>query len=1569
MKIFAKFCVIAVLFLPTLGQSQTATDIQANQIPSPTPPAIVSRDANSRVWQWTEYQKDPNGQAIPKSHSYTELASGLCYQQNGQWLDSQEQIVIQPDGSASCITGQHQVYFPSDIAQGVITLVMPDGTQLRSQPIGLSYDDGTNTVLIAALTNSVGELISANQILYPNAFTGVQADLLYTYTKAGFEQNIIIREQPPSPGNFGLNSESASLQMETEFFNASQPAISEDESEEFLDFGTMQMVPGKAFLLGTNAPGNAINVSKSWISVSGRQILVEQVPVMALADELSELPPVPNATAKVHFPSPLHIVSSKRLLPGPRPISHGHQKIVLARNAAPRQGIDLDYTTLTGFESGYTFTGDGTYLISGTLLIGGVGFTTIEGGAVIKFTNNATIYVEDNLVTPTNAYRMAVLTSWKDNSVGEAIYGSTGNPVTTANTYLSMFFGTISTNALISNLRFAYAGTAIWQNPTGPLAYPLWNSQFLNCGTAVNLDSSSGAYPLTLNLYNDLFSGCGTVLTNGAVYYGGQIKLAGQNITVDNANILLGTYAFGPVRDTNAGASTLTNSILTGVSHQISYAGAGTTYASLSYTGSCYAGSSTGIYQAAGAANYYLATSSTCRAAGTSGINPSLLAQLQQKTTWPPIVISNITILAATNFSPQVSRDTNASPDLGYHYDPLDYLLGGVRVTNANVTVSPGTVIGGFGLGTFGAYTPYSLDVEGGGIFNCQGLANQFNRFVEYNTVQEELPKANWAIPEYYYLISDFVQSSPTGAVFNLRFTWFSSCAQDDYALALDNNSTVNLRDCEFHSGLAYSDSVNITNCLFDRVQTDLEPFTGEFSWFYNNLIYGGSFELNPPDIGATNAAICNNLFDLPITNALLPTLRPANGNYNAFYWPPSTNTYFLNGMLLTNAPVFQAGPLGNFYQTNGSLTIHAGNTNASLLGLYWYTTQTSQAPQSNSIVDIGYHYVATDTNGNPLDYLDPPTPNYISYPDGPPSNSLAIIAGPVSQTVTIGSAVTFSVTATGIPPLGYQWYWNGAPLLDAGEISGSGNSTLTLSGVNPDQAGSYYVVVTNSFGSLTSTSAVLTVLLQPTNNYDTFPLYLMPPYAYWEVTDISDPAQPVSIGELQAPYSEPGYNEPDIPPYNTPWHTNTSIPVPEGYGTTSSGGTYGYGTVYKINLTNGTFTVLHSFDNSDGANPCSQLAESGSAFYGIPVTVYGTTFSGGTYGYGMVFKVNADGTGFTNLYEFTGGADGGNPQTGLLISGNTLYGTTTNSIFKINTDGSDFTCLTNIDGASQLLLSPSGYQLYGTTSNGGSNNDGSVFSINTDGTDFTNIYNFDGGINGGYPSSGLELFGIGSEFTYGASTYTLYGTTAAGGTNGYGIVYSINTDGSNFNNLHDFDSTNDGATPLGGLLITNNAPGGQNVSGTWLFGTTSMGGPNGGGTVFGMNPVDGSAFQTINSFGGASSVGGSQPEGRLSGVGGVVYGTTSRGGVYTNGTIFCISNSTDFVQLYSFRGGTNGGLPLAGLMLAVVDTGASIWSLDATLNLSSQSASNAVYSTAVDNDCTLFVNGLLFTTIQSGGG
>ena len=173
---------------------------------------------------------------------------------------------------------------------------------------------------------------------------------------------------------------------------------------------------------------------------------------------------------------------------------------------------------------------------------------------------------------------------------------------------------------------------------------------------------------------------------------------------------------------------------------------------------------------------------------------------------------------------------------------------------------------------------------------------------------------------------------------------------------------------------------------------------------------------------------------------------------------------------------------MGNSYQPVDSALINKGNTNANRLGLYHFTTQTNQVKETNSPVDIGYHYVAVDANGIPIDSNGDGIPDYFQDANGnglvdagETNWGLAILTQPVSQVVPQGTNVTFTVTAGGIAPLSYQWYFNGT-----NAVGGAIGATLTLTNVQSGQAGTYSVVVTNLMGSLTSSNAALTVLVPP---------------------------------------------------------------------------------------------------------------------------------------------------------------------------------------------------------------------------------------------------------------------------------------------------------------------------------------------------------------------------------------------------------------------------------------------------------------------------------------------------------
>jgi uncharacterized repeat protein (TIGR03803 family) len=365
-------------------------------------------------------------------------------------------------------------------------------------------------------------------------------------------------------------------------------------------------------------------------------------------------------------------------------------------------------------------------------------------------------------------------------------------------------------------------------------------------------------------------------------------------------------------------------------------------------------------------------------------------------------------------------------------------------------------------------------------------------------------------------------------------------------------------------------------------------------------------------------------------------------------------------------------------------------------------------------------------------------------------------------------------------------------------------------------------------------------------------------------------------------------------------------------YGAAQVGGSSGWGTVFALNTDGTGFTTLYNFTaiagsggffgtNSDGAAPEGGLIVSGN-------TLYGTAQAGGTSGWGTVFALNTNGTGFTNLHSFTatsgsqGGygtnSDGVFPYAGLVLSGNTVYGTAQcggpsgwGTVFAVNTDGTGFTNLHNFtatsgsaggdginsDGANPvggLLLS--GNTLYGTAFQGGSSGYGTVFAINTDGTGFTNLHSFtgpsgSGGYNGTnsdgmYPWGGLIL-----------SNNTLYGTASSGGNPGYGTVFALNTNGTGFTVLHNF-TYNDGGHPRAGLIL----------SGNTLYGTAYSGGLSGYGTVFAVN-TDGTGFTDLHSF---TYNDGANPYAGVILSGNTLYGMAGQGGSSGNGTVFALSTN-----------------------------------------------------------------------------
>src|SRR5439155_3535699 len=160
-----------------------------------------------------------------------------------------------------------------------VDLLVPDSQRLVSSPMGLAFRDAsTKAVLIAGVTNCVGELAAPNVIVFPKAFDAIKAAISYTYRRAGIEQDVILYQKLPSPADYGFDPQTTVLETWTEFFTAPQPTASAVDAagDQALDFGQTRMGHGVAYLLN-DSELEPVPLQKTWANVDGRQFLVESI--------------------------------------------------------------------------------------------------------------------------------------------------------------------------------------------------------------------------------------------------------------------------------------------------------------------------------------------------------------------------------------------------------------------------------------------------------------------------------------------------------------------------------------------------------------------------------------------------------------------------------------------------------------------------------------------------------------------------------------------------------------------------------------------------------------------------------------------------------------------------------------------------------------------------------------------------------------------------------------------------------------------------------------------------------------------------------------------------------------------------------------------------------------------------------------------------------------------------------------------------------------------------------------------------------------------------------------------
>lgn len=353
---------------------------------------------------------------------------------------------------------------------------------------------------------------------------------------------------------------------------------------------------------------------------------------------------------------------------------------------------------------------------------------------------------------------------------------------------------------------------------------------------------------------------------------------------------------------------------------------------------------------------------------------------------------------------------------------------------------------------------------------------------------------------------------------------------------------------------------------------------------------------------------------------------------------------------------------------------------------------------------------------------------------------------------------------------------------------------------------------------------------------------------------------------------------------------------------------------------------ILHNFQSTDGQEPASELV------FDSEGNLYGSTFMGGTLGYGVAYKLTpgSDGWSESVLLDFNG-INGNLPSGNLVLnSAGNLYGTVymggalgVGAAFEVSpsTDGGEWTYTGLHDFSNHagdgtyphagLVLDAQG-NLYGTTLGGGSSGNGTIFELtrNSQGGWTETILHSFNGTYGSQPAGGVVVDAAGN--LYGA-TYFGGGSTACSG--GCGVVYELvaKAGGSwTYKVLHDFNNNN-GGNPSGSVTL--------DARGN-VYGSTSQGGAYNAGVIYRLSPSSSGWKQTILHNFNSSGVDGTDPFGYLvQDSAGNLYGVTQNGGPYSSGIVFELSprSTGEWKEsiLHAFNSNSSdGSFPNAGVTL-----------------------------------------------------
>lgn len=404
-------------------------------------------------------------------------------------------------------------------------------------------------------------------------------------------------------------------------------------------------------------------------------------------------------------------------------------------------------------------------------------------------------------------------------------------------------------------------------------------------------------------------------------------------------------------------------------------------------------------------------------------------------------------------------------------------------------------------------------------------------------------------------------------------------------------------------------------------------------------------------------------------------------------------------------------------------------------------------------------------------------------------------------------------------------------------------------------------------------------------------------------------------------------------------------------WGMTNSGGQYGAGTIFNTDSTGDNEAVQYSFSQTDGAKPLfTNLIQTTDG------TLYGMTYLGGVYNFGVLFQYNPTTLTYNKKLDFD--SISGSKPLGSLLQANDgiIYGMAYKGgvndkgvLFQYNPITSTYSKKFDFGAANGCyphgsLIQATDGTFYGLTVQGGTNDFGVLFQYNPTTNIYTKKFDFDS-IHGSYPIGSLVQ----------VSDSILYGYTTQGGANNMGVLFQYNISTNTYTSKLDFAGTTNGNSPLGFLIKANDAT---------LYGMTNRGGTNDKGVLFQYNPTTAIYTKKLD----FDSVNGSYPYGSLlQASDGNIYGMTSQGGVNDMGVLFQYNQATSTLTKKFDFNTTNGELPYGSLIeVNVSQTGINNYSNNPNQISVFPNPNNGMFTIKSKNEGVYSIINALGQTIQS---